>query len=201
MIRGILLDYGGVMATGGKGADLASRVAGEVGLSASDTKTFLAPLWRKMTRGTLTTDQFWTAIETHQNQSISDTQRHSWDDWWSTELRPEMVSLVETLKQQGYPVGLLSNIIPGAAEVICAAGSYDIFDFTVLSYEVGCAKPEPEIYDLALSHFTDIQSEEVVFIDDQQKCMPPAQALGIHTIIATSSEQIIADLRKLDVAV
>jgi epoxide hydrolase-like predicted phosphatase len=201
MIKGVLLDYGGVMADGGKGIDLALRVAAEIGLSADEAKTVIYPLWRQMTRGEVSGEQFWTALQAAIGHEITDEQRHAWDSWWNTELYPEMAAAVAALKENGIQVGLLSNIIPSAAEAIRAAGSYDAFGFTLLSCDVGYAKPDPEIYDLAIAQFKDLQSEEIVFVDDQEKCLPPAQDLGIETILATSSQQVIADLRKLDLPV
>ena len=45
MIKGVLFDYGGVMADGGKGIDLAHRVAAAIGASDEQTKTLMMFVW------------------------------------------------------------------------------------------------------------------------------------------------------------
>lgn len=201
MIRGVLFDYGGVVAKGGPGTSLARQVGAGLGLDEATADRVIYPLFQQDTRGKLTTEQFWQAMAEHFGREFTEAERHIWDDWWSTQHYPEMDKVIERLKHQGVQVGLLSNVISEAAKAIRAAGGYDRFDFAVLSCDVGYAKPDPEIYELALGHFDDLQPSEIVFVDDQQKCMPPAEALGIQTILAVSTEQIINDLRNLGLSV
>jgi epoxide hydrolase-like predicted phosphatase len=110
---------------------------------------------------------------------------------------PEMSILVGRLRKVGYRVGLLSNTIPNTAEEIRSHGGYDDFDFLILSCEVGYAKPDPEIYELAMQQLPGIKPEEVMFVDDIERMTAPATELGIHTIVATSPEQIMDDIESL----
>jgi putative hydrolase of the HAD superfamily len=201
MIRGVLFDYGGVVAPGGRGADIAKRLCTLLGLAESAAHKVFIPLFQEFTRGRLDDAAFWQAIESAAHIEISDEQRHAWDDWWGIEPWPEMLELINQLKANNYAVGLLSNIIPPAEAMIRAKGGYGHFNFTVLSCEVGYAKPDPEIYQLALEKFSGIRPEEIVFIDDQPKCLPPAEAAGMTTILATDTAQILSELRKLNLPV
>ncbi|MEK7152368.1 MAG: HAD-IA family hydrolase, partial [Patescibacteria group bacterium] len=75
-------------------------------------------------------------------------------------------------------------------------GWYEGFDPVVLSCEEGYAKPEEEFYRIAVER-VGARPEEILFIDDQEKCMPPAKAMGIHTLIAISTLQIVADTKAI----
>jgi putative hydrolase of the HAD superfamily len=92
---------------------------------------------------------------------------------------------------------LLSNVIPGTEAELRAHGAYDPFDFAILSRHVGYAKPDPEIYRLALDALPGINPEEIVFLDDQEHCLQPAQALGMQTILVQNPAQAIADIHRL----
>jgi len=201
MIRGVLFDYGGVIADGGNGGQISSRLSEALSLPPESTEKILLPLFVKFTRELIDEANFWQEIEMKAHQQITEAQRHIWDDWWGTEPYPEMLEVIAKLKAAQIPVGLLSNIIPPAKRIIEASGGYSHFDFAILSCEVGYAKPDAEIYDMAIAKFNGLQSEELVFVDDQTKCMPPAQALGIETILAVDTDQVIDDLRKLDLLV
>jgi putative hydrolase of the HAD superfamily len=201
MIRGILFDYGGVVANGGPGIGLARQVGAALGLDNETADSVIYPLFQQNTRGQLTTEQFWQKMAEYFGRAISDEERHLWDSWWSTKHYPEMDEVISKLKQHNYQVGLLSNVLTEAAASLRAAGCYDNFDFAILSCEVGYAKPDTEMYELAMSKFKNLQPSEIVFIDDQEKCMPPAEAMGMQTILATDTNQVITDLQKLGLPV
>lgn len=201
MIRGVLLDYGGVVGEGGKGVDLADKLVDLLALPDGSAQRLVLPAFGRLSRGSIDTAAFWQEIEVGAGSSISETQRHAWDDWWSFRPYPEMLTAITALRSNGIPVGLLSNIIPPTRDRIRAAGGYDGFDFVILSCDVGYAKPDPEIYQLALQQFDGLRPDELVFVDDQEKCLPPAHALGMQTILATSTAQVISDLRDLGLPV
>lgn len=201
MIRAVLFDYGGVIAPGGRSSDIAIRLCALLGLPEDQAQTLFIPLFQQFTRGKIDESAFWSAVESQADIPVNHAQRHAWDSWWGVQPYPEILKLVNQLRQADYAIGLLSNIIPPAEATIAAGGGYSHFDFTILSCEVGYAKPDPEIYQLALEAFGSVRPEEIVFIDDQSRCLPPAENAGMQTILATSTEQIIADLRQLDLPV
>jgi FMN phosphatase YigB (HAD superfamily) len=79
----------------------------------------------------------------------------------------------------------------------------------ILSFEVGAAKPSPEIYRAALERL-DVRAGDAMFVDDQAAYCDGAAALGIQTALivrdgATPAEgvsepgshRVITDLRAL----
>ncbi len=65
----------------------------------------------------------------------------------------------------------------------------------IFSAEVGLAKPDRRIYELALEHLR-VQPAEVFFVDDVQENVEAAQALGIAGIRFVNTEQTIADIKQ-----
>ncbi|HEY7431537.1 MAG TPA: HAD-IA family hydrolase, partial [Streptosporangiaceae bacterium] len=67
-------------------------------------------------------------------------------------------------------------------------------DVFIYSHEVGFTKPDPCIYQLAWQRLG-VQPHELIFLDDVQRNVAAARALGIHAILYTSTAQSIADIQ------
>ena len=198
MIKAVLFDYGGVMTAGGVGIELTDRLGEALGVTAQQAYTLIGPAWSKYSRGSISEAQLWEMVEAAHGKPIQVSKRAIWNTWEEhMQPLPEMLALIKKLHGAGYGVGLLSNVIPNTAADIREHGGYDAFDFLVLSCEAGYAKPDEEIYKLALEKFPGIRPEEVVFIDDQERFLIPAKELGMQTILARSPAQIQEDLEKL----
>jgi len=195
MIKAFLFDWGGVMSAGGRGGELDARLAERLDMSPKDVWTVFRPAWEAYSRGKIDEPTLWRQLEAGYGQTIPETKRNIWNEWSNMSILPQMQQLVTDLKTRGYTVGLLSNTIPNTAEDIRSHGGYDLFDFLVLSYEVGFAKPDEAIYKLALEKLPDVEPSEVVFVDDQERCLEPARALGIRTVLSVTPEQVVADIR------
>ena len=70
------------------------------------------------------------------------------------------------------------------------------FDEYVLSYEVGQAKPDPAIYEIALDKSL-AAGAECVFIDDRPENIRTARDMGIHTVLFTPETDLEAEFRAL----
>lgn len=70
-------------------------------------------------------------------------------------------------------------------------GVYDLFDFNVTSPEVGFRKPDREIYEELLVRLKErgIETDEVVFIDDEMKNLEPAMELGMKTVLFSAGNE------------
>ncbi len=64
------------------------------------------------------------------------------------------------------------------------------------SSEVGCRKPEPEIYDVT-TRLMDDAPHRVLYLDDVDANLVGAQAVGWRTIHVTSAAQTLLDLDRL----
>jgi len=198
MIRGFLFDYDGVMTKNNNANTLPSEKLAEVlNMPADEVNDIFVSVWPDYLRGKIPDEELWKFIEDRTNQVIPTTQRDIWSKWEQLKPLPEMQELISTLHQQGYPIGLLTNVTPTTEQEVREGGGYEGFDFVVKSCEVGYAKPDSEVYDMALRHFQDLTPQEVVYIDDRERLLIPARALGMTAILSTSSQQVISDINRL----
>ncbi|MEU2618407.1 HAD family phosphatase [Streptomyces sp. NPDC007157] len=112
-------------------------------------------------------------------------------------LDESMVSVLARARASGLKTGLLSNSM-GLAPWDMYRG-FDIdaaFDAALVSGRYGLRKPEPAAYELILK-MLELPGEECVFVDDNAVNLPPAEALGMATVLHRSAEhstQLLAEL-------
>ncbi len=192
MIKGVLFDYGGVLTEAGRKDSALAIVADFYGTEIM--RDAYEPLHLRLRKGEIAVPDFFAALGQLAGSDLVMTEA----DWLAANeaafARSEPVyALAALLREHGIRTGILSNIHTFEAEEIARRGNYYGFDPVVLSCEVGAVKPEPQIYQTALD-VLGFAPEEVLLIDDQEKCIPPAQKLGMFTIRAVAPEQLIADV-------
>lgn len=197
MIKAVLFDYGGVISDGGTPESLPDRLAGKLGVSSDEAYRLLGDVWAAFSRGNIDEEAAWQIIERVHGSPIAKDKRAIWNTWEVMQPRPELLDYVSQLRARDIVTGLLSNVVPPTLEEIKQHGVYDSFDFTVLSCEVGFAKPDIEIYRIALQHLAAIRSDEVIFVDDVDAFLEPARSLGIKTIHATSATHMLDEINRL----
>ena len=97
--------------------------------------------------------------------------------------------VLDALKRQGYRLGVLSDTWPSIVPMMQHFNLEQYFDACTYSYEVRAFKPDREIYEDALKKLG-LPGEETVFIDDVERNLDGAAALGIHGIQAHFKERI-----------
>ena len=108
----------------------------------------------------------------------------------------ENVNLALKLKQKGYPIYLLSNFPGDQFEKYRLQNSFlNEFDDRIISGDVGLAKPDIKIYQLAIKKFN-LNPEESLFIDDKIENTKGAEQAGIKTIQLQKPEDLDKEIRK-----
>ncbi|MHA1130647.1 MAG: HAD family hydrolase, partial [Candidatus Helarchaeota archaeon] len=81
-------------------------------------------------------------------------------------LYPNVKALLSSLKKS-YQVVCISNISDGdlAREDMAIFGILDLFDYVVMSSDLGIRKPSPKIFEYVLKHLN-IEKSEMIFIGD-----------------------------------
>lgn len=197
MIKAIFFDYGGVLADDRKGEHLYERLAANIGVDLKTAQEILQPLWHEFSRGRMTEAEVWAHVEHESGMHIPVTMRNIWNSWSTMPRFQKMLDFAAELKKEGYIVGILSTTVASTEAEVRAHGGYELFDPVILSCEVGYAKPDPEIYRIAMDRIPGIRPDETIFLDDRPMCLPPAQALGMHTVLVKDSDQAIAATREL----
>jgi putative hydrolase of the HAD superfamily len=113
--------------------------------------------------------------------------------WAHVTINPEMVALIESLKDR-YKIALLSNAMnPFLRQVMAKHDLERLFDVIVISAEVGLTKPDPAIYQRVLARL-EVPAGESLFTDDNPPNVLAAQSVGMQAVLFTSVAQLKADL-------
>ena len=94
----------------------------------------------------------------------------------------DFFAFAESHKNQ-YHYALLSNDVSEWSRYITAHHSLDGYLTTkIVSADVGCRKPEPRIYEIALERLG-VSAGECIFIDNSTANLRVAETLGMRTIL------------------
>lgn len=189
MIKTVLFDFGGVLTETGKKGFIRQVLADLYGMPVDEL--FSAELQKSWRRNEVDEAVILEKLNKRYGKHI--TPRMFAEQAHADVIRSEPVYLLaQQLRADGMQVGILSNVFSSTAAFLREQGFYDGFDPVVLSCEVGYAKPDEELYKAAIRQ-SGHKAHEILFIDDQEKCRPPAEKLGIHFLLATSPEQIVTE--------
>ncbi|MCK4800810.1 MAG: HAD family phosphatase [Anaerolineales bacterium] len=116
------------------------------------------------------------------------------DEFWGGDLLDEkLVEFISNLRGE-YRTALLSNAWDNLRQLLKELWKIDhIFDHLFISAELGLAKPEPEIYQVAIETLKQDPSE-LIFIDDFIENVEAAREVGLNAIHFRNREQALADL-------
>lgn len=80
-------------------------------------------------------------------------------------LHPEIIPMLEQLKERGLQIGLISNCFSEEAEVIRESVLFPYFDAPCLSYELGMKKPDHSIFRYCMDRLS-VEPEECLYVGD-----------------------------------
>ncbi|WP_040800916.1 HAD family hydrolase [Nocardia higoensis] len=112
-------------------------------------------------------------------------------------LRPDMMELVEELSS-GYDLAVLTNNVAENKSHLAHTLPLEHFRMVLNSAELGLRKPDPEVYRELLRRL-DRTAAEVVYIDDFEENLPPAEDLGITVIHYRDTDALRESLRGLGI--
>lgn len=164
---------------GRKAADIYDEIWGE------DLPSFF--------RGEISEEEYWTrAIKNNRWNTDSKTlKRVLRENIYELEGTRE---IIEALKEKGFRLGLLS--VHGKEWIEYCEATFDyhkLFAATEYSFEAGVSKPDKKAY-LRILKKLKAKPDECIFIDDNPRNLPPAEALGIKTILFKNANQLRKDL-------
>ena len=121
------------------------------------------------------------------------------------DIRPEMVAVLDRLKQDGYRIACITNNVKTGSGAGMASSQdkaskmKDVltrFEHVIESSVVGVRKPDPAIYLMACEHLG-VAPDKCIFLDDLGINLKPARALGMATIKVGGSGPAIDALSEL----
>lgn len=110
----------------------------------------------------------------------------------------ELLDFIENELKSKFKIGLLSNVAKDRTKELFTDADIALFDDIVLSFQVGLAKPDPQIFMMAAERLG-VEPDECVFVDDLSKYLLGAESIGMSTVLYTSMEGLRVELTKIGV--
>lgn len=107
----------------------------------------------------------------------------------------ELFNFIEKELKLKYKLGFLSNASDDWLDDMFTPSQLGLFDAFVLSYQVGYAKPEPQVYSIMADRL-DVRLDECIFFDDRQVYVEGAVSTGMKAFLYKSVEGVREDLRR-----
>jgi putative hydrolase of the HAD superfamily len=191
VIRGVILDYGGVLSLEPSDEALARLHA----LCELDAAVF-ADAWLEHRHGydlgELSAADYWELVtgRRYDDELLDRVVAADIDSWARTDTR--MVDWIRALRGAGLRVGVLSNMPREHWVDFERRHEWPaLCDHVTVSWERRAAKPEAAIYRHSLEGLA-LEPHEAVFVDDRLDNVQAAEQLGLHAVRFTG----IAELRE-----
>jgi putative hydrolase of the HAD superfamily len=111
-------------------------------------------------------------------------------------LNPAMIAWIPRIKEAGFRLGILSNMGFGVLDYMRPRFPWlDQFDYLTFSCDLGIVKPDPAIY-LHTVKKLGVAPDQALFIDNLEKNIAGAEAVGLHAALFQNVEQLQADLSR-----
>jgi len=200
MIKGIIFDLGGVLAT-----DPSLKLSRTEAQILNIEPQFLTKFYRdqdleKFERNLISPTKFWNSlqkkIENYTKQKVSQAQIKQFQETLINKfvLHLKFKAFILELKKN-YKIALLTNNLPSWMPTWEKKFKLKkIFSVIVTSFEEGTRKPDPEIY-LRTCKKLELKPEECLFIDDQLKNIEGAKKAGLETIQFTTEKETIRRIK------
>jgi epoxide hydrolase-like predicted phosphatase len=197
-LRGLLVDYGGVLTTNvwdsfGAFCEAEGIDRDEVKRAFRDRPEAMA-LLRRLEAGDLTEEEFSPLFGPL--IGVRDDRTEGLVDRLFAGMQPEgaMIEALRRARAAGLRTGLISNS--------WGRGRYDrasfsaLFDGVVISGEVGLYKPQPEIFRLGAER-VGLAPEECVFVDDLRENCQGAEQVGMTAVLHRGPDASLERLEEL----
>ncbi|MBI4973614.1 HAD family phosphatase [Candidatus Roizmanbacteria bacterium] len=192
MITTFLFDLGGVLFTNGTKIFI-HQLSTSYSIPEEKVKDMLdGDIGSQYREAKITRDEFWRQVK--ENLKIDNDVNlleKQWIDGY--ELISGTRQIIEDLSKK-YKIYYLSDNVKERVDALDKKFDFKkLFQGGIFSHEVGVRKPDPKIYEYALSVSGSLPNE-TVFIDDKQKMLDPAAKMGMKTILFTSPERLKENL-------
>ena len=197
-IRAVVFDIGGVLELDvielvDHGLD--ARWEQRLGLQPGELDHRMEAVWRAGSLGKCTEEEVHQGMRERLGMSqdqVQEYMREMWG-WYCGRLNVPMADYFRRLRPR-YQTAILSNSFVGARREEQQRYHFEeMCDLIIYSHEVGFAKPDRRIFELACQRLG-VQPAEMLFLDDVEGHVRAARACGIHAILFQETARAIAAL-------
>ena len=202
MFSAVLFDFGGVILSSPFDAFAAYERRARLPTDTIRTINATDPdrnAWARLERNECTLDEFVDAFESEAAALGHRVDGRAVLACLEGELRPRMVEAVRRCRDHAATALLTNNIVTGSPHWSSGGSFADLlplFDVVVESSVVGCRKPEPRFYELALEQLG-VDASDAIFLDDLGINLKPARAMGMTTIKVGDPDVALEELESL----
>jgi len=111
----------------------------------------------------------------------------------SSVVKAKIITLIKNLRKRGFRLVILSNDTLEGAKIRVDKFK-NLFDNLYVSARLSLKKPDPKIFEIIITR-EKINPQETLFIDDRERNILAAKALGFNTLHVTDKEQLAKDLK------
>jgi putative hydrolase of the HAD superfamily len=203
-VRGVISDFGGVLTTPlmqsfAAFQDQTGIPAEKLGVAMQRIadRDGAHPLF-ELEKGEVTEARFLDQIADELEPELGRRpEMHRFSEIYFDALDPNepMIELMRELKGRGLRMALLTNNVREWEPLWRAMVPIDeLFEVVVDSAFVGCRKPEPQIYEIALERIS-LPPEACLFVDDVEINCEAARELGMTAVRFRANDQAIGEIR------
>lgn len=201
MIKVILFDLGEVVLTNDWHYDCPQKFdaySTYFGINYNQMEEGWKSAWLDYELGKISEHVFWERFLSAAHAKKNDVKKAM--ELWRTyfDSKPEVLSIVEKLKKH-YSLAVASST--GNEWLAYKRDTYNLdnyFTCYITTSNTGLKKVDEKFFKAVLERLA-VNAQEILFIDDAQKVLDVASALGIQTILFQNSKQLVKDLKEYGV--
>jgi len=195
-IRAVFFDLGGVIVRTEFQAPR-QRLAERLGMEYDDLVkiVFDSDSGYKATMGEISSDEHWASVIQRLKRPASELSAIRAEFFAGDIVDRALLDYLRSLRGK-YKTGLISNAWGDLRDFIVKEKFDDAFDRMIISAEVGAAKPEAKIFQIALEQFG-VRPNEAVFVDDFLINIEGCEKVGLKGIHFKDPESALQQLKKL----
>ena len=149
----------------------------------------------RATLGQISEDEHWLNVMKILKQPASENERIRAEFFAGDIIDRTLLDFLRSIRPK-YKTGLISNAWSGLRNYILREKFDDAFEYMVISSEVGAAKPDPKIFQIALEQLQ-VRANEAVFVDDFMENIEACEKVGMKGIHFRDVESAMKQLKAL----
>ncbi|MFH1400401.1 MAG: HAD-IA family hydrolase [Nanoarchaeota archaeon] len=145
--------------------------------------------------GTIASDEFWPAAGRYLYVDNHAALKKIFFDSY----RPHQptVALIKEIRASGLKTGYISNSPEDRARYLEQKYRFsELFDHGIFSFEAKARKPDVKIFE-AFIRKSNLNANEIVYIDDKEENITPARTCGMTTLLFLTTELLREDLERM----
>ena len=196
--RAVGFDYGGVI-TGEPSSELSKNISKLLRVKEEKYREAYYNHNLEFNRGLISREEFWTTVLAELDRSDKLDQL---TDFFKNsnfgKFNNLIVQLADSLRAQGFKVGLLSNNSLEGDQQMRDQGLAKHFDVFDISAETGLVKPEAGAFH-HLAEGLGVDIRQLIFIDDSEKSLSTSSEVGYQPILYKNYKDLIKQLKALGI--